>query len=122
MENLNNLFAYNSLLVNITLIIVPILLLIAISYLQCREDLYAVLLAIIPIYILFVFLYLFVNFTVDPRNVTDVNGNTITLPGNDFNSTNLAVYGSILFALLPIDFIVVQNFIKKISTKQVANN
>ena len=122
MGNLNNLFANGSILINVTLIVLPILLLIAISVLQCKENLYAILMAIVPIYILFVFLYTFVNFRVEPRNLTDANGQVIsTLPGNNFNSTNLAIYGSILFVLLPLDFIVVQNFIKKVFTKEVVN-
>ena len=122
MENLNNLFANGSILINVTLIVLPILLLIAISVLQCKENLYAILMAVVPIYILFVFLYTFVNFRVEPRNLTDANGQVIsTHPGNNFNSTNLAIYGSILFILLPLDFIVIQNFIKKILTKEVVN-
>ena len=53
MENLNNLFADGSILINVTLIVLPILLLIAISVLQCKENLYAILMAVVPIYILF---------------------------------------------------------------------
>ena len=117
MEIFKNLFAYDSIILNITLILIPILLLIAISVLQCKENLYSVLIAIVPIYILFIFLYTFVNFRVEPRNMTDINGNSISLPGNNFNSTNLAIYGSILFILLPLDFIIIQNFVKKLIAK-----
>ena len=72
----------------------PILILVAISIIQFKDELHSILIALIPIYIIFVFLYIFTNFTTDTNN---------------FNSTNLSIYGAILFVLLPIDLLVIQN-------------
>lgn len=98
-NTLKFLFAYDSFALNVTLILLPILILVAISIVQFHDDLYASLIALIPIYIVFVFMYIFTNFTTDTNN---------------FNSTNLSIYGSILFALLPIDLLIIQNIIPKI--------
>ncbi|MBP3200534.1 MAG: hypothetical protein J6M39_02685 [Lachnospiraceae bacterium] len=98
MENFTNslkfLFANDAIVLNIALILMPILLLVAISIIQFKDNLHSILIALIPIYIIFVFLYIFTNFTTDTNN---------------FNSTNLSIYGAILFVLLPIDLLVIQN-------------
>ncbi len=93
-NSLKFLFANDAIVLNIALILMPILLLVAISIIQFKDNLHSILIALIPIYIIFVFLYIFTNFTTDTNN---------------FNSTNLSIYGAILFVLLPIDLLVVQN-------------
>ena len=100
--NLNNLFYAGSTFPNILLIIMPLLILGAITFFQFKENLIVGLIAAIPFYLLFVFLYIFANFT------TDTNG---------FNSTTLAIYGSFLLMLLPIDLIITQNIKNKMSSK-----
>ena len=93
-NSLKFLFANDAIVLNIALILMPILLLVAISIIQFKDNLHSILIALIPIYIIFVFLYIFTNFTTDTNN---------------FNSTNLSIYGAILFVLLPIDLLVIQN-------------
>ena len=92
--NLSYLFYPGSIFPNLLLIIMPLLILVAITFFQYKENLVVGLIAAIPFYLLFVFLYIFTNFTTDTNN---------------FNSTNLAIYGSFLFLLLPVDLIIVQN-------------
>ena len=93
-NSLKFLFANDAIVLNIALILMPILILVAISIIQFKDELHSILIALIPIYIIFVFLYIFTNFTTDTNN---------------FNSTNLSIYGAILFVLLPIDLLVIQN-------------
>jgi hypothetical protein len=97
------LFVYDSIALNVTLILLPILILVAISIVQFHNNLHPVLIALIPFYIIFVLIYIFTNFTTD---------------SNNFNSTNLAIYGSILFILLPIDLFAIQNIIAKSNSAQ----
>ena len=92
--NLSYLFYPGSIFPNLLLIIMPLLILVAITFFQYKENLIVGLIAAIPFYLLFVFLYIFTNFTTETNN---------------FNSTNLAIYGSFLLLLLPIDLIIVQN-------------
>ena len=98
-DTLKFIFAYDATALNVALILMPILILIAISFIQFHDNLRPLLLAVVPLYIIFVFIYMFTNFTTDTNN---------------FNGTNLAIYGSILFILLPIDIIIIQNVIDKL--------
>ena len=106
-DSLKFLFAYDAIALNVALILMPILILVAISVIQFHDNLYAFLIALIPIYIVFVFMYMFTNFSTD---------------ANNFNSTNLSIYGSILFVLLPLDLFIIQNVKDKLNKPSVATS
>ena len=111
--DLNNIFSTNNLALNLFLMLLPILLLAAATFMQVQIHKHGKyeLAFILLVFILFVIILLYIFGSFDP--VYEVqNGDKITLKhAETFNDTNLSIFGALMLVLLPLDIFATQNLI-----------